>query len=44
MIHRRDAEDAEIHREIFNHGLGFAETMINDFFLFDSLRPLRICG
>jgi hypothetical protein len=44
MIHRRDAEGAEVHREIFNYGPGAAGTMIYEFFLCDPLRPLRLCG
>lgn len=44
MIHHRGTEGTEVHREIINHGLGGAGTMINDFFLCDSLCPLSLCG
>ncbi len=44
MIHHRDTENTELHREMTNHGPGAAGTMINDFFFCDSLCPLCLCG
>lgn len=44
MIHHRGTEVTEVHREMINHGHGSAETMINEFFLCDSLCPLCLCG